>query len=110
MGQYCLHCQEFYSDSIRHKCPPAFRVFTEELGQEGDGDEVYARSAEEAATKWAEAEDVNSAEYDIVAQRSEPVVTVVDEAGNKRCFQVRGEAVPQYWATEIVAAAVETES
>ena len=55
--------------------------------------------AQEAAEWWAETDDQNSAEYAIVAQRDEPVVTVEDRQTGKRShWRVQGEAVPEYRA------------
>lgn len=56
--------------------------------------------AQDAAEWWAEEWDQDSAEYAIVAQRDEPVVTVEDlKTGERSHWRVQGEAVPQYRAS-----------
>ena len=55
--------------------------------------------AQDAAEWWAECWDTDSAEYSIVGQRDEPVVTVEDlRDGGTTHWQVEGEAAPQYSA------------
>lgn len=74
-----------------------------EVWNEDSPDEVStikALDAEHAAEEWAEADDSNSAEYAIVSQRSEPVLSVKDGEGKIRRFKVSGEAVPSYTARE----------
>jgi len=56
----------------------------------------------DAAEQRAEQEDWSSAEYAIVAQRSEPVVVVRHPDGSERRFRVTGEAMPVYCATELI--------
>lgn len=88
-----------------HRCKPKFEVWCEEAGQpEEDAGVFYASDAEEAAERWAEDDDISSADYSIVSQRSEPVVSVRDcRDGEVKLFRVTGEAVPSYSASEISA-------
>ena len=55
--------------------------------------------ARDAAEQWGEDVDCDSAEYAIVAQRDEPVVTVEDlKTGERSHWQVEGESVAEYRA------------
>ena len=64
--------------------------------------EVYATDAEDAAEKWAEREDWNSAEYSIVKGDSSPTVAVREKGKELIVFYVlTGESVPRYMAEEV---------
>jgi len=78
-------------------------VWCEEQGEsEDDAETFYAMDAEDAAKEWAETDDCYSAEYMIVAQKWEPVVSVMDRRdGEIKRFCVTGEAVPSYSASEV---------
>lgn len=85
-----------------------FIVTCKELGHDSlaDGKQIDAADYYEAATKWAEREDSESADYWIVGgEIAEVKVTPVDHSNNK-CGQsmkmmVTGESVPVYSAMEL---------
>ena len=97
----CPICKKW--DVGAHRCPPSFLVWCEEQGEsEDDAETFYAMDAEDAAKEWAETDDCYSAEYMIVAQKWEPVVSVMDRRdGEIKRFCVTGEAVPSYSASEV---------
>ena len=65
----------------------------------GDAYKIQANDPEEAAEKWAEDVDVNTAEYAIVGQRRTPRVCVQEADGDIILrYLVDGEAVPTYRA------------
>lgn len=104
-GDYerCSTCGE-YGWGRTHKCPPRFRVWRPEHGEDfADAGLLYARDHEEAAERWAEKSDSDSAEYDIVG--GEPAkVYVVEADGDEEhalLFHVEGEAQPVYHARQI---------
>ena len=54
------------------------------------------------AEHWAMLEDQESAEYSIVAQRSEPTVIVEDLiTGERSRWLIEGESIPSYTASSI---------
>ena len=98
----CPTCQE-YAWLRRHKCAPVWLVFTEDRHEDWDeADKVYATDAEQAAEKWAERDDCDSAEYSIVAGSDVAVqVRRLDEPDSDPVWwTVTGESVPQYHATK----------
>lgn len=96
----CPVCQKW--DVGAHRCPPAFLVWCSETQEEEDAQTFYASDAEDAAKEWADRDDCESAEYQIVAQKWEPTVTVKDlRDGEVKRFVVTGEAVPSYHASEV---------
>lgn len=103
----CRTCNELVIPSQyrpAHRCPPLWRVWCPDQGEDGpdDGRDVRDVAAQYAAEKWAETEDHDYYEYDIIAQRQRPVVHVLDPAtGAVTRWRVTGEAVPQYHAEEL---------
>ena len=99
----CPICQKW--DVGQHRCPPLFMAWCEEQSEtEDDAQGIYASDAQSAAEQWAEDDDCYSAEYMIVGQKWEPVLTVKDTRdGEVKRFTVTGEAVPSYSATEVTA-------
>jgi len=107
----CRECGKhffFASDAQSHRCLPQWHVWEDD----GEGREwatvVRAHDAQAAAEQWAEQEDQNSADYDIVSQREIPTVRVapVDGEGGVadiRYFVVSGQSVPEYTAREVTA-------
>lgn len=94
----CLICNEYYYGA-QHKCAPEW-----EYRSPQDGDEWYsvrAHGAEIAATKAAESYDAD--DHPLLCNESLSVVLELREKPNGaiRLFRVRGESVPQYYATEI---------
>ena len=77
-----------------------FRVWADGEDPDADGRTVHAYEAEDAATEWAQREDWDSAEYDIVSGREAPKVHVRDEAGNVTTWVVVGETLPHYSARQ----------
>ena len=98
----CPTCQE-YAWLKTHKCSPIWLVFTEDRHEDWDeADRVYANSPREAAEKWAEDDDCESAEYSIVAGTAAAVqVRRLDEPDTDPVWwTVSGESFPTYRATE----------
>lgn len=61
---------------------------------------IVAVDAERAAERWAEWDDVESAEYDIVSGNEAEVCVKNAKTGEVRTFIVSGESVPIYTAIE----------
>ena len=97
----CPKCDEYIYESsiLSHKCHPIFLVWESE-NDETDAREVRAFDEESAAEKWAEEDDCNSAEYDIISG-NDVEVTVKAPDGTIKKFKVSGESVPQYHADEV---------
>lgn len=74
-----------------------FLVWPEDGYTEDDAWEFWARSAEEAAKKWAEDSDAQG-DYDIVRGNARKV-TVRPEGGEPKRYLVHGEAQAVYYAT-----------
>lgn len=97
----CETCGEYKFTG--HRCDPVYDVWSEDE-DECDALQLRGQSHENAVENWAQRVDCESADYDIVAQRSEPTVFVRDqETGEIRKFRVTGESVPCYHATEITS-------
>ena len=79
--------------SNMHTCPPQFEVLMKGTDPQY-ADSVYARTAEEAATKWAEAEE-------FAGLRTERVKVLDVAHQTVTWFDVVGEMVPEYTATEV---------
>jgi hypothetical protein len=98
----CPTCSE-WAWTKRHRCKPVWLVFTEDRHEDWDeADRVYATDAQEAAEKWAEQDDCDSAEYSIVAGTDAAVqVRRLDEPDTDPVWWVvSGESVPQYHGNE----------
>lgn len=61
---------------------------------------LAAKSPEDAAQLWAQMSDAESVEYRIAAGTDQPVLWVADPRGEVTLWDVQGEAVPTYYATE----------
>jgi len=99
----CETCGEF-AHSRTHKCPPIWLVWCPEDGETiDDSRKVRATDAGEAVEKWAELDDEESAAYRIVGGQEARVCVVPadDKARAPQRFAVSGEAVPQYYASEV---------
>lgn len=92
----CPTCEEFF-ETGDHRCPPVFEV-CRDGGIEWR--RIYARSYDEAAEKWAEEADSNSAEYEILGGAH--TIVLVRELGTEKesRFRVTGESEPVYTARE----------
>jgi len=97
---WCNICNDFMLYPDTHKCPPIFEVCQHEY----DPDywmKIRARDEAMAAEKWAEQDDCESSEYQIVRGTDTEVwVRKWGESEIKR-FMVSGESVPEYTATPI---------
>ena len=68
-----------------------------------DGRKIMADYPEQAACKWAEKDDALSADYAIVGGASTLVfVAPEDSSSEPELFEVRGEAVPLYYARNVM--------
>jgi len=98
---WCKICGE-YTYGASHKCPPSWVVWCPDCHEEEeDGRKVFASDPGEAAEKWAEENDRDSAEYLIVG--GSPATVLVKRFGSDdppTRWMVSGEAVPTYSATE----------
>lgn len=104
MGEFerCPTCQE-YAWIKTHRCKPVWLVFSTDNHEDWDeADRVYATDAQQAAEKWAEDDDCNSAEYSIVAGTNAAVqVRRLDEPdADPVWWVVSGTSVPTYDAAE----------
>jgi hypothetical protein len=81
----------------------AYIVWCPENGEDDpdDGRVFESHDAEAAARRWGERQDWSSAEYNIVSERSMPVVHVQDPEGKVTRWRVSGYSVPIYTATEL---------
>lgn len=96
----CSDCGK-YDWIDRHRCAPAFDVWSMEDDDEDCATKVYAFNAEEAAREWADEEDPER-DYSIVSGNDELVA--VRQHGtddDPQFFRVSGESVPSYSAAEV---------
>lgn len=92
------HAMLFAWSKSRHQCSPFFIVKDEDTDDES---RVRATDHEDAAEKWAERADCDSAEYAIVNGRHKPIVVVTDVHGVSKRMRVSGETQAVYSAEEI---------
>ena len=84
--------------------PRRFVIWRPENGQdEDDGEVVCAYDAEEAVERWAQLDDVNSADYHIVGGQPATVMARDPSTGAATEWIVSGEPVPHYSARKIAA-------
>ena len=97
----CPDCGRVLSQSpweppVVHKCPPRFRVTSEE---DPDGEIVFSHSAESAAEQYVEEWEASAAEYPSL-NGGETKVTVYDASDTERefptVFAVTGESAIVY--------------
>lgn len=96
----CSTCDGWIYGDAYHCCPPKWLVWSADSGED-DAREIYATDESDAAEKWAEREDLNSAEYSIVRGNSVTVCVRGTVAGAVTRFDVSGESVPSYSAREL---------
>jgi hypothetical protein len=101
----CPVCRE-YAGAL-HRCAPEWLVVEVEAGEPLDREaarKIFARSDEEAATKWAEQSDDDGGEPAIASGDSTPIVAVwrlgSDPATATR-FELSGEFVTVYNARAV---------
>lgn len=68
---------------------------------EDDARAIEAHDAEDAAEKWAEKDDCESAEYAIVGGDAVEVRVRDVESAAMSAFEVSGESIPSYHAKEV---------
>lgn len=95
----CAICDE-YDFVSNHKCKPLWLVTPEDCDPEVDAWHIYAVDAEEAATKFAERYDQETAEYSIVSGEDVLVLVTDEQRENQTWFEVEGYSVPEYSASE----------
>ena len=77
-------------------------IVWDEDSERGFGQRIEAYDEEEAAEKWAEWDDAQSAEYLIVRGREARVFVALDEDNSKPVlFTVQGEPRPFYQAKAV---------
>ena len=98
----CPTCDEYASLGTHH-CEPMWLVWELEH-HEGweDAARVHSHRARDAAEKYAEESDVNSADYTIVSGSPATVrVRAAGEGGSGDLLLVSGESIPQYTAQDV---------
>jgi hypothetical protein len=99
----CKACGAYCVDAALHKCPPMWLVWQPDDGAtEDDARKIHARTPAEAAERWAEWDDYNSAEYSIVGGSDATVCVRRADGGEALLFVVSGESVPSYSAKAVV--------
>lgn len=98
--ELCKICNGLDWEDGKHKCPPVFEAWFKDDG-EYDSRKIHARDAEAAAEKFAEYDDQHSAEFLIVGGSEAEIWVRQPATGEIKKFTVRGESVPQYYATAI---------
>lgn len=80
-----------------------YRVWAPDRDQDRDDcRKVKALDHEDAAKAWAEIDDSDSADYNIVSGNPATVIVAEDVDGSEEFkFEVYGEAVPSYWTVAI---------
>jgi hypothetical protein len=106
----CPICDEHYipgdpdtmnPNAYPHTCPPRWLVWNEVQDTEADACSIYARSAAEAAERWAENFDRDGTGYPIMAGMKVVLHVRKDPDGFLQRFKVTGEAEPVYTAEEL---------
>ena len=95
----CDECGEYWFPTMctdGHKCAPCYEVWNED-DDRIDSCNVYAMSGSDAVEKWAEEDDCNSADYNIVSGRDATVMVAAPD-GKLAKFIVSGGSVPEYHA------------
>lgn len=100
MSGFCPTCERYiYSN---HKCPPLWDVWCERDGEKrGDHNPIHGDDAQDAAERYAERSDTDSAEYSFMKYPGQVMVAPIDNSEEPKRFSVEGEAVPSYHAREI---------
>ncbi len=103
----CKTCGQYYFFED-HCCLPAWRVWECEDNDIYNGKIIFEIDEEEAAKKWAEYDDVYTADYSIVSGTdvyvfvcSEEEYRYDPETVKPKKFLVSGESVPKYYAREV---------
>ena len=100
-GERCPTCKGWIFFA-KHTCPPSFEVRNlDDKDDESAFNVVYARDEEEAAEKWADDYD-SYGDYTIVGGSSVKV-EVRHRNGESKFYEVSGESVPRYTASELDA-------
>jgi hypothetical protein len=98
---FCDICGGYIYSSREHKCPPVFEVQEIEYHGEDEWEEIRAVDEQDAAEKYAEKSDCDSAEYSIVSGSDAEVWVRKKGDSEVKKFMVSGESVPTYHADEI---------
>lgn len=103
---WCKVCGR-YGRISEHRCPPVWHVWPE--GEtEDDARDIRADDAQEAAERWAAAEDIRGADYSIVGGSSAQLFVRASTGGETKLFEVTGYPEPVYQAQELVSTAPHT--
>lgn len=94
----CRRCGEFgYAKS--HTCSPIWLVYNPDDGGPEDARKIHATCGGEAAEKWAEVDDAESADFHIAHGASVVVLArLADSDDAWERYSVSGESVPSYTA------------
>lgn len=101
LGRYdlCCKCGEYHWTS--RACLPLWEVCDFDDLDDPHWTKVRAVSAQDAAEKWAERDDVDSADYSIVSGHEAKVVVRKPSSGERWAFQVTGRIEHVYSADKI---------
>ena len=96
----CPECHE-YDVVSSHRCKPVWEVWSPDLSEtRDDAARIRGISSREAAEKWGETYD-SDGDYTIVGGSSVRVYVAKPLDDTVRKYEVTGEGVPEYTATEI---------
>ena len=100
--EHCSVCGQ-YDFVDDHVCKPKWYCSLEDWDHESHHYTVHAIDAEEAAEKFAEIYDQDTAEYSIVGGEETLVLVTNEHLQKPVWFEVEGYSQPQYSAQEIDA-------
>lgn len=100
----CVTCGAWHwSTTTSHKCAPQWLVHVPDWhddDREAEHATVYAHDAQEAAESWARRHDA-SGDYTIIGGSPQQVQVRAASGGEWQRFEVVGETVAEYHATEV---------
>lgn len=85
-----------------HVCPASWQVFEIDGDNIGYEREIRAASAEDAALRYAEHTDTESAEYNFVKYGGKVIVRKRTGLERVEMFEIAGELIPQYTAAPLM--------
>ena len=85
-----------------HVCPASWQVFEIDGDNIGYEREIRAASAEDAAIRYAEHTDTESAEYNFVKYGGKVIVREKTGLERVEMFEIAGELIPQYTAAPLM--------
>ena len=92
----CPICHEARLSSRTHKCPPIWHVMLVGFEDSDNLKKVYAKTAEEAASKHCEIHDVYGGDYTIVRDGEAQVIVYDANGENPILFDIEAYSEPVY--------------